>query len=156
MKNTEFKVEDCRMYENEFPNVNDLVMCKVSEIFDEGAYVELLEYNHMKAMILKSELSKNRIQTVKQITREGNDEVLVVARIDKEQGYIDLSKKDVKTDDNKKFQDLYAKSKQVHNIMKSVANKIGLNKIIDLYKKFGWDLYKQYGHAHDAFGEVLK
>ena len=30
------KLEDCRMYENEFPNVEDMVMCKVTEIFDEG------------------------------------------------------------------------------------------------------------------------
>jgi hypothetical protein len=51
--NEEDKIESCRMYENEYPNVNDLVMCKITEIFDDGAYVELIEYNNIKGMILK-------------------------------------------------------------------------------------------------------
>lgn len=155
-KENQVQVKDCRMYEHELPEINDLVMCKVSEIFDEGAYVELLEYNNIKGMILKSEATKNRKQTVRQILREGKDEVLVAIRIDKEQCYIDLSKKDIKIDENKEFQEQFAKSKQVHNIMKSIAIKLNKEDLEDLYKKFGWPLYKDYKHAYEGFKLILE
>ena len=149
------KIEECRMYENEFPNVEDLVMCKITEIFDEGAYVELLEYNNIRGMILKGEISRKRKQNVKQIIREGKEEVLIAIRVDTAQGYIDLSKKDVKTEENKEFQEFYAKSKQVHNIMKSIAIKMGITKLEELYLKFGWPLYKLYKHAFEGFKLIL-
>jgi translation initiation factor 2 subunit 1 len=152
----EDKIESCRMYENEYPNVNDLVMCKITEIFDDGAYVELLEYNNIKGMILKSEITRKRKQNVKQITREGKDEVLKVIRIDTAQGYIDLSKKDVKTDEIDAFQEYYGKSKQVHNIMKSIAMKIKVKKLEELYKLFGWELYREYKHAYEGFKLILE
>ena len=144
------------MYENEYPNIDDLVMCKVTEIFDDGAYVELLEYCNIKGMILKSEITRKRKRTVKQITREGKEEVLKAIRIDTAQGYIDLSKKDVKTDEINTFQEHFSKSKQVHNIMKSIAIKLNITKLEDLYIKFGWKLYKDYKHAYEAFKIILE
>ena len=37
---------DCRMYETEFPDTDDLVMVRVTRVTDIGAYVMLLEYNN--------------------------------------------------------------------------------------------------------------
>ena len=37
---------DCRMYENEFPEIDELVMVRVTRVTDVGAYVMLLEYNN--------------------------------------------------------------------------------------------------------------
>jgi exosome complex RNA-binding protein Csl4 len=37
---------DCRMYENEFPEVDDLVMVRVTRVTEIGAYVNMLEYNN--------------------------------------------------------------------------------------------------------------
>jgi len=37
---------DCRMYENEYPEVDDLVMVRVTRVTEIGAYVNLLEYNN--------------------------------------------------------------------------------------------------------------
>lgn len=34
----------CRMYENEFPKVDDVVMVNVRQIADMGAYVKLVKY----------------------------------------------------------------------------------------------------------------
>lgn len=143
--------EDCRFYENEFPEENKLVMCKIIETVDEGSYVELLEYNNIKGMILKSEVSRKRKMKLRQMMKEGKEEVLMAIRVDRKQGYIDLSKKDIKTEENKDFQEYYNNSKHVHNIMKSLAIKIGENKLENLYKLFGWKLYKDYNHAYEAF-----
>ena len=52
----------CRFYEQEYPEVDDVVMVKVSSIADMGAYVHLLEYNNIESMILLSELSRGSIR----------------------------------------------------------------------------------------------
>lgn len=37
----------CRFYEKEYPEADDLVMIKIINVEDVGAYVELLEYNNI-------------------------------------------------------------------------------------------------------------
>merc|ERR1719245_2064072 len=58
-----------------------------------GAYCSLLEYNDIKGMILMSELSRRRIRSVNRLIRVGRQEIVAVLRVNKEKGYIDLSKK---------------------------------------------------------------
>ena len=77
-----------------------------------GAYVELLEYDNVEGMILLSELTRRRIRSVSKLIKVNRSEVLwsskdsilfspqvgriepvMVLRVDKEKGYIDLSKR---------------------------------------------------------------
>lgn len=51
-----------------------------------GVYVKLLEYDGMDGMILHSELSRRRIRSMQKIVRIGNNEPVVVIRVDKEKG----------------------------------------------------------------------
>jgi len=80
----------CRMYENKFPEVDDLVMVNVVQIADMGAYVHLLEYNNTEGMILLSELSRRRIRSIQKLIRVGRNEVVVVLRVDTEKGNLIL------------------------------------------------------------------
>lgn len=115
-----------------------------------GAYVSLLEYNGIEGMILLSELSRRRIRSINKLIRVGRTEIVLVLRVDQDKGYIDLSKRRVSAEDIAKCDEKYNKSKAVHSIMRHVSetNKIRLE---DLYVQFGWDLYKRFGHAYDAF-----
>ncbi|KAL9554871.1 hypothetical protein MBANPS3_002614 [Mucor bainieri] len=140
----------CRMYENEFPKVDDVVMVNVRQIADMGAYVKLLEYGDREGMILLSELSRRRIRSVQKLIRVGRDEVVVVLRVDEEKGYIDLSKRRVTPEDIIKCEEKYNKSKAVHSILRHVAEKNDMP-LQDLYESIGWPLYKKFGHAYDAF-----
>merc|ERR1740130_1302284 len=88
-----------RMYEGEFPEIDDLVMVQVRSIAEMGAYVALLEYNGIEGMILLSELSRRRIRSINKLIRVGKTEVCMVLRVDKEKGYIDLSKRRVSAED---------------------------------------------------------
>jgi len=143
------------MYESEFPEVDDLVMVRVNRINEIGAFVSLLEYNDKEGIILLSELSRRRMRSVNKHIRVGKKEVLQVLRVDKEKGYIDLSKKNLKDEDIVECTQRYMKSKTVHSIMSHVADtQTGTDKIYtleDLYKTIGWPLYEKYGHAYDAF-----
>ena len=141
---------NCRMYEQKFPEVDDLVMVSVKSISEMGAYVSLLEYNDIEGMILLSELSRRRIRSIPKLIRVGRQEVVVVLRVDREKGYIDLSKRRVSAEDIAKFEEKYTKSKTVHSIMRHVAETTH-TKLEELYEKWGWPLYKAYGHAYEAF-----
>jgi len=143
-------IANCRMYEQKYPEVEDLVVAEVKSIEEMGAYVALKEYNDIEGMILLSELSRRRIRSINKIIRVGRLEVVVVLRVDKEKGYIDLSKRRVSEEDISKCEEKYNNSKTVHSIMRHVAETTQ-QEMEPLYQKIAWPLYRKYGHAFDAF-----
>jgi len=99
-------------------------MVQVRQIAEMGAYVKLLEYDNIEGMILLSELSRRRIRSIQKLIRVGRNEVVVVLRVDREKGYIDLSKRRVSPEDIAKCEEKYMKSKTVASIMRHVASKL--------------------------------
>jgi translation initiation factor 2 subunit 1 len=141
---------DCRFYENKYPEIESVVMVNVRNIADMGAYVSLLEYDNIEGMILLSELSRRRIRSIHKLIRVNRNEVVMVLRVDKEKGYIDLSKRRVSPEDVAACEDRFNKAKAVHGVLRHLAERRKLY-LEDLYEKIGWPLYKKYGHAYDAF-----
>ncbi|KAI0729153.1 eukaryotic translation initiation factor 2 subunit alpha [Fomitopsis betulina] len=169
-----------RYYEQRYPEVDELVMVQVRQIAEMGAYVKLLEYDNIEGMILLSELSRRRIRSIQKLIRVGRNEVVVVLRVDKEKGYIDLSKRRVSPEDITKCEERFMKSKTVASIMRHVASKIPSvpsegadskeakegeegdvagaseeERLEQLYEQVGWPLGKKYGHPYDAFKLAL-
>ncbi|XP_050209635.1 eukaryotic translation initiation factor 2 subunit alpha homolog [Mercurialis annua] len=145
---------ECRMYESRYPEVDMAVMIQVKNIADMGAYVSLLEYNNIEGMILFSELSRRRIRSVSSLIKVGRIEPVMVLRVDKEKGYIDLSKRRVSEEDIETCEERYNKSKLVHSIMRHVAETMSAD-LEELYIHIGWPLYRKYGHAFEAFKIVV-
>jgi translation initiation factor 2 subunit 1 len=141
---------NCRFYENPFPEIESVVMVNVRNIADMGAYVSLMEYNNIEGMILLSELSRRRIRSIHKLIRVNRNEVVMVLRVDKEKGYIDLSKRRVSPEDVAACEDRFNKAKAVHGVLRHVAERRKYF-LQDLYERIGWPLYKKYGHAYDAF-----
>jgi translation initiation factor 2 subunit 1 len=143
-----------RFYESKFPEVDDVVMVQVRSIAEMGAYVSLLEYGGIEGMILLSELSRRRIRSVQKLIKVGRQEPVMVLRVDREKGYIDLSKRRVSPEDVARCEDTFAKSKLVHSVMRHVSETTGAD-LEELYEQVAWPLYKLYGHAHDAFRQMV-
>jgi len=152
--------KDCRMYEQELPNQDDLVVVRVNKVEDFGAYVTLLEYNSIEGMILSSEVSRKRIRSIHKHLRIGKQDVMQVLRVDKDKGYIDLSKKYVTEDDVRTCTERFTKSKTVHSIMKHTAVTCKRD-VRDLLEAVAWPLYAKYetedgqGHALEGLQEML-
>ncbi|CAM9004226.1 unnamed protein product [Rhodiola kirilowii] len=145
---------ECRMYEARYPEVDMAVMIQVNNIADMGAYVSLLEYNNIEGMILFSELSRRRIRSVSSLIKVGRIEPVMVLRVDKDKGYIDLSKRRVSEEDIQTCEERYNKSKLVHSIMRHVAETLQID-LEELYINIGWPLYRKYGHAFEAFKLIV-
>lgn len=141
---------ECRFYENKYPELESVVMVNVRNIADMGAYVSLLEYNNIEGMILLSELSRRRIRSIHKLIRVNRNEVVMVLRVDKDKGYIDLSKRRVSPEDVAACEDRFNKAKAVHSVLRHLADRKKYY-LEELYEKIAWPLYKKYGHAFDAF-----
>jgi len=144
----------CRYYEDKYPKVDQLVMVNVVNVETLGAYVQLLEYDDIEGMVLLSELSRRRIRSINKLIRVNRKEVVMVLRVDREKGYVDLSKRRVPAEDVQAFTSKYNKAKHVHSILFNVAKTLGFM-LEDLYTAIGWPLYKRFGHAYDAFKAAI-
>lgn len=127
---------ECRMFEAKYPEVDIAVMIQVKNIADMGAYVSLLEYNNIEGMILLSELSRRRIRSVSSLIKVGRIEPVMVLSVDKEKGYIDLSKRRVSEEDIQACEERYNKSKLVHSIMRHVAETLYIDLEVHLSLSF--------------------
>ncbi|KAJ4428963.1 eukaryotic translation initiation factor 2 subunit 1 [Periplaneta americana] len=151
----------CRFYKEKYPEVEDVVMVNVRSIAEMGAYVHLLEYNNIEGMILLSELSRRRIRSINKLIRVGKTEPVVVIRVDKEKGYIDLSKRRVSAEDVEKCTERFAKAKAVNSILRHVAELLNYesdDQLEELYQKTAWhfeEKYKKKASAYDFFKQAV-
>uniref|UniRef100_A0A1B0CFE1 Eukaryotic translation initiation factor 2 subunit 1 n=1 Tax=Lutzomyia longipalpis TaxID=7200 RepID=A0A1B0CFE1_LUTLO len=151
----------CRFYKDKYPEVEDVVMVNVRSIAEMGAYVYLLEYNNIEGMILLSELSRRRIRSINKLIRVGKTEPAVVIRVDKDKGYIDLSKRRVSVEDVEKCTERFSKAKAVNSILRHVADILKFetdDQLEDLYQKTAWhfeEKYKSKAHAFDIFKQAV-
>ncbi|KAK8604615.1 hypothetical protein V6N13_126606 [Hibiscus sabdariffa] len=99
---------------------------------------------NLEGMILFSELSRRRIRSVSSLIKVGRTEPVMVLRVDKEKGYIDLSKRRVSEEDIQACEERYNKSKLVHSIMRHVAETLDI------------DLEKNYGKVLASVGHLKK
>lgn len=80
-----------------FPDVDEVVSAKISSIGEFGVFVTLPDYGGREAMILMSEISRRPLnrQLIEQRLKVGKVVRAVVLRVDRDKGYIDLSKRRV-------------------------------------------------------------
>ncbi|CAH1774850.1 unnamed protein product [Owenia fusiformis] len=151
----------CRYFEHRLPEIEDVVMVNVRSIAEMGAYVHLLEYNNIEGMILLSELSRRRIRSINKLIRVGRNECVVVIRVDKDKGYIDLSKRRVSPEEVMKCEEKFAKAKAVNSILRHVGELLNYtsdSQLEALYKKTAWHFDAKYGKpgaAYEAFKHAV-
>lgn len=112
-------------------------------------------------MILLSELSRRRIRSINRLIRVGRNEVVVVIRVDKEKGYIDLSKRRVSTEEIIKCEEKFARGKTVNSILRHTAEVLKMStdeQFENLYERTAWKIdekYKKPGYAYDVFKQSV-
>lgn len=117
---------ECRMYEARYPEVDTSVMIQVKNIAGM-AYVSLLEYNNIEGRILFHELSRRRFRSVSRVIKVGRTEPVLVLFVNRFEGDIYLSKRQVSEEDIQECEERYNKSKLVHSIMRGVAELMSLD-----------------------------
>lgn len=116
----------------------------------------------LSGMILLSELSRRRIRSINKLIRIGKSECVVVIRVDREKGYIDLSKRRVLPEDIVACEDKFARAKAVNSILRHVAEILDYQtdeQLEELYSKTAWhfdDKMRKTGASYDVFKAAVK
>jgi len=147
--------DNCRFYENELPDVDELVMVKITQVNEIGGFGQLLEYNNLEGFVPLAELSRTRIRSVAKHIKQGQTKVLQVVRVDKERGYVDLSKRYITPDDVEACTKNFTRCKLIHNTLKRLAETRHL-KLPELYEKVVWPLDRKYDTCYRGFQLVAE
>jgi translation initiation factor 2 subunit 1 len=142
--------ETCYFYPTKLPEKDELVTIRIKSIDEISILCSLLEYNNVEGFLPLSELSRTRARTVIRQMRVGQIQVVQVIRVDKEKGYIDLSKKYITETERQSGQQKYLKGKTVHSISKLLAKTHNIP-LEEVYTKWVWPLYDNYTDPYDAF-----
>lgn len=143
-----------RYYFEKYPKEGQVVIGRIKSFEDIGAYITLPEYNDTEGLIIYNELTKKRTRNIQKIIKVGALEGFLVLKVDKEKGYIDLSKKRAQYEEKVDAFEKYYKGKIAHNFMQSISVKCNCP-LDKLYEKFGWEAEREFGTLYKCFREVL-
>ncbi len=138
----------------ELPNVGELVVATVREIFDYGAYVTLDEYNDLRAYLPWSEVSTKWIRNIRDVIREGQKIIVKVIRVNKRRKTVDVSLKKVTDSERKRKMMWWKRYLKAAKIIELVAQNLGKS-IDDAYKDVVWKLEDYYGDPLYGLEEAL-
>jgi translation initiation factor 2 subunit 1 len=113
-------------YSKSFPKKGDLVYCKIVEVNDAVAILELLEYKDVKGMMVASEASRKLPKAMSRLFSVGQKRVAEVINTDIEKKYVDLSKKNISNEEQNECEEKYYKQSHFIGILRRL-NQIYLN-----------------------------
>lgn len=149
---------ECRFYKKEIPDEGDLTVIKVKEVGEHSITVELLEYGKIEGMITQAEYTKVRrskfnkgILRAKKMQKQ---EVCYVIRVDKEKKFIDLSKKQINTEQAKICEENYEKAKKIQNLFFPLCTALKMD-MIEFYELIVWPLETEEKSAYEVFQEAI-
>ncbi len=137
------------------PEVDEIVLCKVSKIFPSSVFVEILEYENKSGIVHISEVSPGRIRNLRDYVSIDRQIVCKVLQIDRERGHIDLSLRRVNSNQRREKLDEIKQELKAEQLVKNLAKR--MNKpLVVLYKEIADKILKEYSHLHLCFWDVAE
>lgn len=121
------------MEESRFPEVGELVLCRVKEILKTTVFIELEKYRRT-GVISTSEIAPGRIRNIRDYVVINKRIICKVLRVDRSTGHIDLSLRRVTQKETKEEMQKYEDEDIALKILKIVV-KEDAEKIAGLIKK---------------------
>ncbi len=139
----------------DWPEKNELVMCTVDEVFDQGAYLELDEYDGKVGMVHISEIASGWIKNIRRHVKEDQKTVCKVLDVDKEKGHIDLSIRRVKDSQRSWKSEEWKRARKAEKLLDQAAKR--LDEDLDTaYEKVGFPLQEEHSEIYSVFEEAAR
>lgn len=139
----------------DWPEKNELVMCTVDEVFDQGAYLELDEYDGKVGMVHISEIASGWIKNIRRHVKEDQKTVCKVLDVDKEKGHIDLSIRRVKDSQRSWKSEEWKRARKAEKLLDQAAKR--LDEDLDTaYEKVGFPLQEEHSEVYSVFEEAAR
>lgn len=136
-----------------WPEVDEIVLCKVTKIFPNSVFVELSEYSK-PGMIHISEVSPGRIRNLRDYVTVGKQIVCKVLRVDEQAGHIDVSLRRVNSNQRREKVEEVKQEQKSEGLISNLSKKLNLP-AKELYKKVSEKVFKEYSHLYLCFKDVV-
>ena len=136
-----------------FPEQDEIVLCKVTKIYPNSVFVELLEYGR-SGIIHISEVSPGRIRNLRDYVKIDRQIVCKVLRLDKDKGHIDLSLRRVHSTQRREKLDEIKGELKAESLVKNLAKKLNTT-TEKLYKQLSDTILKEYHLLYFCFRDVV-
>ncbi len=140
--------------EQDLPEPGEIVLATVTRIMDHGAYVSLDEYSGIQGFLHISEIAPGWIRSVSKFVKHGEKKVLLVKRVNLERSDVDLSLKQVSTDQKKKKLLEVKRFEKSQTFLESIKENAGLSDAG--LESLEDDLYNKYDSIYGAFVDVAR
>lgn len=145
---------EIRRYE-EWPEVGELVMVTIKEIYPNSALVALDEYPGKKGMIHISEISTRWIKNIRDFIKEGQRWVAKVINVDPEKKHIALSIKRVSQSAKREKQKQWNNEVKAEKWLQMIAKELGKDPA-RIYEDIGFLLQRKFDLMYNAFETAHK
>lgn len=135
-----------------YPEEDDLVLCKVTKIFPNSVFVELLEYDK-QGMVHISEIAAGRIRNLRDYVSPGREIVCKVLRVDPARGHIDLSLRRVNSHQRQEKLNHLKQELKAENLLTNIAKKRAI-RVEELYMMVTEKVLKLYPYLYLCFKDV--
>ena len=135
---------------NEWPDIGELVLCTTSKVIQQGAFVNLDEYNNKEGFVHLSEIASKWVKNIRNFVKENQKVVARVLRLNTKNNQIDLSIKRASSFDKKNKLQFSKREQKAEKLMELAAKK--LNKDLDVaYNEVGFKLQDYYDDMYLGF-----
>lgn len=137
------------------PEVGELVVATVQQIFEQGTYVTIEEFQGVRGYVPIVEVASTWVRNIRNYLREKQKVVLKVIRVDRYKGHVDLSLRRV-SDLERQTKLMQAKRFQKSvKLLEQIAERVKITReqAID---QIGLKLEEKNGELYSALEDVVK
>ncbi|MBS3123453.1 S1 RNA-binding domain-containing protein [Candidatus Woesearchaeota archaeon] len=132
------------------PEDEEIILCKVTKLFPNSVFVDILEYPGKQGMIHISEVSPGRIRNLRDFVSQDRQIVCKVLRIDRERGHIDLSLRRVNTTQRSEKLEEIKQELKAEALISNLAKKLQ-QPAEKFYRELVAKVFKEYSHLYLCF-----
>jgi translation initiation factor 2 subunit 1 len=136
------------------PNIQELVVVKITEVTQFAAWCDLLEYE-AKGIIPISEAAGKWIFDVSEVVKEGEIRVAKVIKVEEDKNLVHLSLKRVSKMDEKEKMNEFRKEERGEKLLELAAKNLGKS-LQQAYEEVGYLLQEKFGSLYDAIINIKK
>jgi translation initiation factor 2 subunit 1 len=136
------------------PNIQELVVVKITEVTQFAAWCDLLEYE-ARGMIPISEAAGKWIFDVSEVVKEGEIRVAKVIKVEEDKNLVHLSLKRVSKMDEKEKMNEFRKEERGEKLLELAAKSLGKS-LQQAYEEVGYLLQEKFGSLYDAIINIKK
>jgi len=138
----------------ELPEPGEIVVCKVKQVLNYGAFAELVEYDNQKGFVHVSQVATRWVKNIRNHVKEGQVRAAKVLSINRDRNQIDLSFTKVSSNAQRARIEEWKQLKRCRKLLEILA-KEEKKAEDEVWEKVAKPLLENYETLAEAFQEIV-